>query len=105
MNRYEETRDPKNPPHALAQPTTGRSTALYSIIGLLVVIIIVAGVAAAFWKAAHPSVPGEDEQRANAVAVAGYSNEGGHNPVPHHGSTSSELKFRGALTPPNGGHR
>ena len=104
MNRYEETRNPNNPPN-VAHPKTGRSTALYSLIGLIVVIVIVAGVAAAFWKAAHPSEPGEDVERANAIAVAGYSNEGGHNPVPHHRSTSSELKFRGELTPPNAGER
>lgn len=104
MNRYEDTRHPNNPPNALAHPKTGRSTALYSLIGVIVVIVLLAGVGAAFWKAAHPSVPGEDEDRANAIAVAGYSNEGGHNPVPHHRNTAAELKFRGELTPPNAGH-
>jgi hypothetical protein len=105
MNRYEDTHHPNNPPNGLGRPTTGRSTALYGLIGLIVVVVVLAGVVGAFWKAAHPSEPGEMEERANATAVAGYSMEGGHNPVPHHRSTSSELKFRGELTPPNAGER
>ena len=104
MNRYQETRNPKNPPNSVLTPHA-RSAALRWFIGSLVVFFLLIGVALVFWSAANPR-PSAREERANVVSKSGYySTEGGHDPVRRPRSTGDELKFRGALTPPNGAPR
>ena len=101
MNRYADTRDPKNPPNSVLAPQA-RSAALRWFIGSLVVFFLLIGVALVFWSAANPR-PSLREQREDVVGASGYySTEGGHDPVRRPRSTSDELKFRGELTPPNG---
>jgi len=101
MNRYDETRDPKNPPNSVLTPHA-RSAALRWFVGSLVVFFLLIGVALVFWSAANPR-PAAQEERQNVVGASGYySTEGGHDPVRRPRSTSDELKFRGELTPPSG---
>jgi len=101
MNRYEETRNPKNPPNSVLAPHA-RSAALRWFVGSLVVFFLLIGVALVFWSAANPR-PSAQGQRENVVGASGYySTEGGHDPARQPRSTRDELKFRGDLTPPNG---
>jgi hypothetical protein len=101
MNRYEETRNPKNPPNSVLAPHA-RSAALRWFVGSLVVFFLLIGVALVFWSAANPR-PSVQGQRENVVGASDYySTEGGHDPVRQPRSTREELKFRGDLTPPNG---
>ena len=100
MNRYEETRDPKNPPHAVQNPKA-RSATLIAFIGSLVVFFAIIGVILLFWNVAHPR-PEEPDTIKSVVGTSGqYSTEGGHEPIRRPGSTQDELKFRGKLTPPS----
>jgi hypothetical protein len=100
MSRYEETRDPKNPPNGVMAPQA-HSAALPWFIGALVGFFVLIGVVLVFWSAANPQSSVEEE-RADVVGKSGtYSNEGGHDPIPRPKSTRDELKFRGSdLTQP-----
>ena len=101
MDRYEDTNDPKNPPNSVTRPRVRRA-ALWAFVGSLVVFFVLVGVALLFWNASHPR-PSAEEERERIVRSSGfYSTEGGHNPDRRPRSTSDELKYRGALTPPNG---
>src|SRR5262249_52909390 len=101
MNRYEGTRDLKNPPNSVLGPRA-RSAALPWFLGSLVVFFRLVGVALVFWSAANPR-PSAREERENVVGASGYySTEGGHDPIRRLRSTRAELKFRGELTPPSG---
>ena len=104
MARYEDTRDPKNPPNSVLAPHV-RSAALRWFVGSLVVFFLLVGVALVFWNVANPR-PSLDEQRRNIVGASGYySTDGGHDPVRRPGSTRDELKFRGELTRPTAASR
>ena len=104
MNRYEETRSPKNPPKSLLAPHA-RSAALRWFIGSLLVFFLLIGVTLVFWSAANPR-PSARQERDNVVGASGYySTEGGHDPIRRPHSTQDELKFRGDLTPPSGAPR
>jgi len=101
MNRYEETRDPQDPPNSVLAPH-GHSAALRWFVGSLVVFFLLIGVALVFWNAANPR-PSVEEEREGVVGTSGYySTEGGHDPIRRPRSTRDELKYRGELTPPNG---
>jgi len=106
MNRYEDTNNPTNPPHAVLRPEA-RTAALLGFVGSLVVFFVLVGVALIFWTVAHPQ-PNAREGMEDVVGTSGYySTEGGHNPDRNFrgGNTRDELKFRGELTPPNGAPR
>ena len=98
MNRYEDTRNPKNPPNSVLGPDA-RSAALRWFIGSLVVFFLLIGVALVFWSAANPRPSARQERESY------YSTEGGHDPIRRPRSTSDELKYRGELTPPSGAPR
>ena len=102
MDRYESTRNPKNPPQALMHPEF-RNMALWSFVGSLVIFFVLVGVALMFWTVAHPRPAARDAMK-NVVGPSGYySTEGGHDPLAYRrpASTQDELKFRGMLTPPS----
>ena len=104
MTRYRDTYDPKNPPNSVLAPRV-RSAALRWFVGSLVVFFLLIGGALLFWNAANPR-PSVQEERENVVGTSGiYSTEGGHEPIRRPRSTRDEVKFRGDLTPPNGGPR
>lgn len=100
MDRYEGTRDPKNPPNSVMEPHVRRA-ALWAFVGSLVAFFTLVGVVLLFWTVAHPR-PTLQEERERTVGKSGYySTEGGHNPDLRPRSTRDELKFRGMLTPPS----
>jgi hypothetical protein len=97
MDRYDDTHDPKNPPHSVTH-TKARSAALTSFVGSLVVFFVLVGIALIFWTVAHPGPAARDEE---VIGTSGYySTEGGHDPIRRPASTRDELTFRGRLTPP-----
>ncbi len=71
---------------------------LRRLIGLLIVVAIIAGVARIFWGAMHPSVTpqGDQQQGTYQGPPSPYSTEGGHDPNRQFLSTQDELRFRGA---------
>jgi hypothetical protein len=91
--RYEETRNPKNPPNSVLRPQV-RSVALYWYLGSVVAVFVLVGVAVIFWMAAHPR-PTADAAEEKMVGTSGYRVDGGHNPDPRPKNTRDELKFRG----------
>lgn len=91
--RYEDTRDPKNPPNSLLRPKV-RSAALYWYLGSVVAVFVLVGVALIFWMAAHPR-PTADAAEEKMVGTSGYRQDGGHNPEPQLKNTRDELKYRG----------
>jgi hypothetical protein len=91
--RYEETRNPKNPPNSVLRPQV-RSAALYWYVGSILVMAVLVGVALIFWMAAHPR-PTSGGSRAQPVGTSGYRLDGGHNPNPRPRNTRDELKYRG----------
>ena len=100
MDPYKGTNDPKNPPYSLTRPRVRRA-ALWAFVGSLVVFFVLVGVALLFWNVSHPR-PSAEEERDRIIRASGfYSTEGGHNPDRRPRSTSDELKYRGALTPPS----
>jgi hypothetical protein len=101
MDRYDATRDPKNPPNSVTRRPVA-SAVLLAFVGSLVGFFVLVGVALLFWTVAHPR-PSFLEERARGVGASGYySTEGGHDPIRRPPSTRDELKFRGSLTPPSG---
>lgn len=99
MDRYQDTRDPKNPPQSVVNPRA-RSAALLGFVGSLIVFFLLVGAALVFWTVANPR-PSAREADDRVVGTSGYySTEGGHDPVRRPGNTRDELKFRGDLTPP-----
>ncbi|HXD19867.1 MAG TPA: hypothetical protein VN654_22785 [Vicinamibacterales bacterium] len=100
MDRYDATRDPKNPPNSVTRPPVA-SAVLLAFVGSLVAFFVLVGAALLFWTVAHPR-PAFLEQRERAVGASGYySTEGGHLPIRRPSSTSDELTYRGKLTPPS----
>jgi len=101
MDRYDATRDPKNPPNSVTRPPIA-SAVLLAFVGSLVAFFLLVGAALLFWTVAHPR-PAFLEERERAVGASGYySTEGGHDPIRRPASTRDELKYRGLLTPPSG---
>ena len=100
MNRYDDTKNPKNPPQSVLRPQA-RSAALLGLIGSVVVFFALIGLALIFWTVAHPR-PAAREGMDRGQGTSGYYwTEGGHDPDRPPRSTRDELKFRGALTPPS----
>ena len=99
MDPYKDTNDPKNPPNSLARPRA-HSTVLWGFIGSVVGFLVLVAVTWVFWTVSHPRPSLEEERKRNASTSGYYSTEGGHNPDRRPRSTSEELKYRGALTPP-----
>jgi hypothetical protein len=98
--RYEETRDPRNPPNSVANRNV-RRTALRVYLGPLIALFIVAGLALIYWANRGPvrSAPrdGVGTTGNDVVGERGNASDtpGGFNPDPRPGSTEDELKFRG----------
>ena len=90
--RYEDTTDPKNPPNSIVHPHAVGSTALYWNLGAIVVILVLVGVGAIFWLAAHPQADSTEDR---VIGTSSYHTEGGHDPDPRIRTTRDELKFRG----------
>ena len=100
MSRYDDTNNPKNPPQSVLRPQA-RSGALLGLVASVVVFFALIGLALIFWTVAHPR-PDAREGMERGVGRSGYYwTEGGHDPARPPRSTSDELKFRGALTPPS----
>ena len=91
--RYEDTRNPKNPPNSVLRPQV-RSAALYWYVGSVVMMFVLVGVALIFWMSAHPT-PTADAAQQQMVGTSGYRQDGGHSPRPQPKSTRDELKYRG----------
>lgn len=99
MNR-DDTNNPKNPPQSLMHPQA-RNAVLWAFVGSIAVFFSLVAGAFAFWTVAHPR-PAARQGMERVVGASGYySTEGGHDPARPPRSTSEELKFRGALTPPS----
>jgi len=71
------------------------SMVLVGIIGALVVVVMLAGVAAIFWSVAHPKPLSPADAKERSFETSGYSSEGGHNAIIRPRDTKAELRFRG----------
>ena len=91
--RYEDTRNPKNPPNSVLRSQV-RSAALYWYLGSVVAMFVLVGVGLILWMTAHPT-PKADAAEKQTVGTSGYRLDGGHNPHPQPKSTRDELKYRG----------
>jgi hypothetical protein len=90
--RYEETVQPQNPPNSVLRPDV-RTKTLWVYIGPLIALVIIIGIALAYWVNRDR---GRSEDR--PVPTTGVSQEvtpGGHDPDPRAHSTEDELKYRG----------
>jgi hypothetical protein len=106
--RYEDTRDPRNPPNSVANSHV-RSTALRSYLGPLLAFFIIVGLALIYWANRGPAVGDVDERaeigttgdRQDTVGERGNRTDtpGGFNPDPQPGSTRDEVEFRGGNEP------
>lgn len=94
--QYDETRNPRNPPNSVLNPTVRRATTR-SFLWPLVVLTVVAGLLWVFWSGQPPRVRDTEEtgDRAAATSGAHENTPGGHNPDPDHARTKDELEFRG----------
>ena len=102
--RYEETRDPKNPPNSVANDAV-RSLALKAYLGPLVALFIVIGLGLIYWANRGPvrdddgavGTTGERAERSlDAVGERGDGDSpGGKEPTPRPESTRDELESRG----------
>jgi hypothetical protein len=100
---YEETTDPHNPPAAVVKPQA-RTAALVTFLGGIILFFVLFGAALLFWTITSRT-SGDELREPAAVGTSGERFEtkpGGFDPAPEHGSTSSELEYRGVDEPTTG---
>ena len=99
--RYEDTRDPRNPPNSVANPGV-RRTALRAYLWPLIALFVVAGIALIYWANRGPvyNDPRDGVGTTGVDAVGERGNDpntpGGFSADPRQKSTEDELEFRGA---------
>jgi hypothetical protein len=95
--RYNETRDPRNPPNSVLQPAARKATTR-SFLWPLIVLTVVAGLLWIFWAGQPPRARDANDSGV-PTTVTGTSGEdagkGGTNPDPTPDSTKDEIEFRG----------
>lgn len=101
---YDETTDPQNPPNAVVRPQA-RTAALVTFLGGIILFFVLFGAGLLFWTVTDRM--SDDELREpSAVGTSGEPRSdtapGGFDPAPEHGSTDSELEYRGVGEPTQG---
>lgn len=101
---YDETTDPHNPPNAVVKPQA-RTAALVTFLGGIILFFVLFGAGLLFWTlTSRPS--GDELREPSAVGTGGNerfeTKPGGFDPAPEHGSTTSELEYRGVDRPTQG---
>src|SRR5690348_17538106 len=81
--RYEETRDPKNPPNSVLQPEVRRG-ARWSFLIPIIILAILAGGFWMYWKGqpARPVEAQRAEDVGKSVGTSGEKTPGGHSTLP-----------------------
>lgn len=92
-DRSEEITDPRNPPQVLLKPEARRA-ALWSYLGPVIALFVVAGVAMLYWVSRGP-VPHDARSDDAAIGTVGRDAPGGGDPQGPFKSTEDELKYRG----------
>jgi hypothetical protein len=101
--RYEETRDPRNPPNSVVNREV-RRTALRVYLGPIIALFFVVGLGLIYWAnrspivREDPALVGTSGDQQDVVGERGNDSDtpGGFNPNPRPDNTRDELKFRGA---------
>ena len=93
-DRSDEITDPSNPPEVLLKPEARRA-AVWSYLGPVVALFVIAGVAMLYWINRGP-VPGDARADDAAIGTVGRDSPGGGDPRGPFNSTEDELKYRGA---------
>jgi hypothetical protein len=107
--RYEDTRDPRNPPNSVVNREV-RKTALRAYLLPLVALFVVAGLALLYWANRSPIVTEDPSQigttgdQRDIVGERGDDPDspGGFDPAPRPGSTREEIERRGGGSEPQG---
>lgn len=105
--RYNETSRPENPPNSVLRPAV-RRTALWTYLGVVVAVFVVAGAALMYFAGTDTSLRDEDDiADPTAIGTSGErmpreGTPGGFDPQPEHGNTESELEYRGSGQQPQG---
>ena len=92
-DRSDEITDPRNPPQVLLKPEARRA-ALWSYLGPVIALFIVAGAAMLYWVSRGP-LPHDARSDEGAIGTVGRDAAGGGDPQGPFRSTEDELKYRG----------
>ena len=93
-DRSDQITDPRNPPEVLLKPAARRA-AVWSYLGPVVALFVIAGVAMLYWVNRGP-VPNDARTDDAAIGTVGRDSPGGGDPKGAFKSTEDELKYRGA---------
>src|SRR5688572_5222804 len=93
-DRSDEITDPHNPPEVLLKPEARRA-AVWSYLGPVVALFVIAGVAMLYWISRGPA-PNDARTDDAAIGTVGRDSPGGGDPQGPFNSTEDELKYRGA---------
>ena len=104
--RYEDTRDPRNPPNSVVNREV-RRTALRTYLLPIVALIIVAGLALIYWAnrspvtTQNPAEIGTTGDQHDVIGERGNvdNTPGGSDPAGRPDSTQDEIERRGGTTP------
>jgi len=93
-DRSDEITDPHNPPQVLLKPEARRA-AVWSYLGPVIALFVIAGVAMIYWMNRGPGTRDAGADQA-AIGTVGRDAPGGGDPQGPFKSTDDELKYRGA---------
>ena len=98
--RYDETRDPHNPPNVMVNSHT-RNLAFWSYVGPLLAFCAIVAVGLVYWLSRGPVAPDPgDVAESQSIGTAGERSPatdtpGGGDPAPRPNSAADEVRFRG----------
>ena len=92
-DRSDEITDPHNPPEVLLKPEARRA-AVWSYLGPVIALFVIAGVAMIYWVNRGPAARDARTDQA-AIGTVGRDAPGGGDPQGPFKSTDDELKYRG----------